>query len=253
MSHKNSHSSHLAQHVARALVVASFTLEHYLTFHMHSFPTSARPSTRPLLFSTSHRDLSCADPSNVSFGPLAETHSPTGHEPKDLTEEDISMLVKSMFFHRPGMTSPCDSPFLNRIWIMSKMRNMLASPLYLKEREASADRSRVYHSFRENSVFSSSHFRESAGKKDVAVFSQFGKSSQDTFSCISSGHQTVQGKGRTFFRFSDPDEAARTALEELRDHLLADAKSETFWNKNVKLILLTLAFVNFKDKLIPIV
>ena len=27
--------------------------------------------------STSHGDLSCADPSNVSFGPLAETHSPT--------------------------------------------------------------------------------------------------------------------------------------------------------------------------------
>ena len=35
---QNSHSSHQAQHVARALVVVSFTLEHYLTFHMYSSP-----------------------------------------------------------------------------------------------------------------------------------------------------------------------------------------------------------------------
>ena len=39
VSHKISHSSHLAQHVTRALFVVSFTLEHYLTFHMHSSPT----------------------------------------------------------------------------------------------------------------------------------------------------------------------------------------------------------------------
>ena len=36
---QNSHSSHLAQHVTRALVVVSFTLEHYFTFHLHSNPT----------------------------------------------------------------------------------------------------------------------------------------------------------------------------------------------------------------------
>ena len=36
---QNSHSSHVAQHVARTLVVVSFTLEHYLTSHVHSSPT----------------------------------------------------------------------------------------------------------------------------------------------------------------------------------------------------------------------
>ena len=36
---QNCHSAHQAQHVARALVVVSFTLEHYLTFHMHAYPT----------------------------------------------------------------------------------------------------------------------------------------------------------------------------------------------------------------------
>ena len=43
---------------------------------------------------------------------------------------------------------------------------------------------------------------------------------------ISSGHQTVRRKGESFFRFSDPEEAARTVLEEQRDHQLAEAKSE---------------------------
>ena len=36
---QNSHASHLAQHVARAFLVVSFTIEHYLTFHLHSSPT----------------------------------------------------------------------------------------------------------------------------------------------------------------------------------------------------------------------
>ena len=50
-----------------------------------------------------------------------------------------------------------------------QIRSILASPLYLQEREASADRSLVYHSFRGNSVSSSSHFRECA-RKPAAMF-----------------------------------------------------------------------------------
>ena len=53
---------------------------------------SARPPTGPSMMSTSHGDLPCADPSDVSFGPLAETHSPAGYERKDLTEEDTSFF-----------------------------------------------------------------------------------------------------------------------------------------------------------------
>ena len=108
-------------------------------------------------------------------------------------------------------------------------RDVLAFTAVLTgEREASADRPRVYHSFRENSLSSSSHFRESAGKP-AAVFSHKGKSNQETFSDkegVSSGQQSVQGKGESCFRFSDPEEAARTVLEEQRDHLLAEAKPE---------------------------
>ena len=89
--------------------------------------------------------------------------------PEDLTDEDNSILVKPMFFHRPSMASTYDSaesiatPPPGSDLDDELMRNMLTSPPFFQEREASADRSRVYHSFRENSVLSSSHFRESAG------------------------------------------------------------------------------------------
>ena len=56
--------------------------------------------------------------------------------------------------------------------------------------------------FQKKSVSNSSRFRESAGKA-AAVFSHKRKSSQETLSDregVSSGHQSVQGKGETFFR-----------------------------------------------------
>ena len=184
--------------------------------------------------STSNGDLSCADPSNVSLGPLAKTHSPTSYDSKETTEESNSILVKSMFFHRLSMTSTRDSPESiatlppESDWDDEQIRNLLASPLYLQKREASADRSRVYHSFSENSMSSSSHFRESAGKP-AAVLSHKRKSRPDTFSDrdgISSGHQPVQGKRDTVFSVSDPEEASTFVFEEHSDHLLAEAKSE---------------------------
>ena len=156
---------------------------------------------------------------------LAELHSPTGFVPKDLTEEDTSMLVTPMSFHRPSRTStyhPAESigtPPPNSDLGEEQVRDMLASPLYLQEREGSADRSRVCRSFRGNSV----------SGKTAAVFSHKGLSSQETLSDrkgVSSGHQPVQGKDETFFRFSDPEDAARLVFEEQRDHLLAEAKSE---------------------------
>ena len=77
---------------------------------------------------------------------MAETTSPTGYEPKDLTEESNSKLVKLMFFHRPSMTSTYDSaesiatlPLESDLDDEQK-RNMPVSLLYLQEREASADR-----------------------------------------------------------------------------------------------------------------
>ena len=135
---QNSHSSHLAQHVARA---SSFSPSHLSTTSL----STCTPVRLSLL--SSHGDLSCADPSHMFFGPLAETHSPTGYEPKNLAEEDNSLLVKLMFFHRPSMTSTHDSA--DSIATPTRANTEYTGfTLYLHEREVSADRSRVYHSFR---------------------------------------------------------------------------------------------------------
>ena len=55
------------------------------------------------------------------------------------------------------------------------------------------------------------------------------KSNQDTFSDregISSGHQTVEGEGETFVRFSEPEKTLRLVLEDQREDLFAAAKCE---------------------------
>ena len=106
----------------------------------------------------------------------------TGHEPKDLAEND-DLCVKPLFFHRPSITSTYDSaesiatlPPESDLddW---QIRALLASPLYLQEREASADRSQVYHSVRENLVACSSLVPKSTGNP-VALLSSMRKSSR---------------------------------------------------------------------------
>ena len=113
---QNSHSSRAAQHVARAPLL----YPSHLSTTSLSTCTPARPSTRPstrlLLMSCSHGDASIH---RMCLSVLwVKMHSSTGYEPKDLTEEDNSMLVKPMFFHRQGMTSTCGSA--------EQIRNMLA-------------------------------------------------------------------------------------------------------------------------------
>ena len=113
---------------------------------------SKRPSTGPLQISSSDEVYHCDDPTNVSSGSLADLHSPTGYEPKDLAEEDNPVQVKPLIFRRPSLTSTYDSA--ESIATLppesdldnEQIRTMLASPLYLLEREASA-------------VSSSSHLR----------------------------------------------------------------------------------------------
>ena len=100
-----------------------------------------------------------------------------------------------------------------------QLLDILASPLYLQEREASADRSRVCHSHREKSVSSASHFRTACR----SVLTQKKAESRDRES-ISSGHQTDQGQDEALSRLSGSENAARLALEEQSGHLLADAK-----------------------------
>ena len=151
-------------------------------------------------------ELPCADPSNSSFGPLPETTSPFGYEPNNLIE-DNSMVIKPMFFHKPSMTSACDtsdstatpSPESDLVGERSKCRP--STSLSLFQRRRSVKFISLPRKYRETC-------RVVLTQKKVE------------------SNKPVQGKGETFFRFSDQEEAARLVLEQQRDHLLAEANSE---------------------------
>ena len=109
-----------------------------------------------------------------------------------------------------------------------QLRALLASPLYLQEREANAERSQVYHSERENLMSSSSQDPISTGKP-VALFSSKKWLNQELFSDredFLQRHQQVFGSTEPFFRFSNPPNVAKSLLDGNRDHLLAEARSE---------------------------
>ena len=66
-----SHTSHSMSHAPSLLFPSHLSTTSLST--CTPVRPSIRPSTRPSLLSTSHGDLPCADPSNVSFGPLNST------------------------------------------------------------------------------------------------------------------------------------------------------------------------------------
>ena len=166
---------------------------------------SGTPAPPPLQTSSSEKMNPCEDPQEVSFGQLADTQPLTGYEPNDLAEEDdlhrndaqerpLYSSTNRVWHRLTVMLKASLLSLRNRIWKMSKYG---PSPLY--EREGSADRSRVYHSFRANSVSSSSHFREtgaSGSGKPEALLSHKRKWSQEALSDregFFSRHQQVQG------------------------------------------------------------
>ena len=131
------------------------------------------------------------------------------------------------------MSNPC--PSTNRsqrrnaiLRKASRLRALLASPLYLQEREANAERSQEEHSERENLMSSSSQDPISTGKP-VALFSSKSRLNQETFSDredLPLRHPQVFGSNEPFFRFSNSPNVAKPLLDGNGDHLLAEARSE---------------------------
>ena len=107
-----------------------------------------------------------------------------------------------------------------------QIRSLLASPRYLPEREASAERSQVYHSEREGSMSSSSQGLNFKGTGElVALCSHQNRLNHDAFS---ERQQLVHvlGSDESIFRFSNTVNVARSLLDGNRDHLLTQARSE---------------------------
>ena len=142
-------------------------------------------------------------PRNRGSGALAEPRHFTVCEPKQLAEhqdhrhftgdgqftEHEDLHVKPLFFHQPSIPWTNDSaesivtPSPDSDLDDEQLRDLQASPLYLQEREAHAERSQVYHSERESLMSSSSQGLNFIGTKEpVAVFSSQSRLNQETLS-----------------------------------------------------------------------
>ena len=97
-----------------------------------------------------------------------------------------------------------------------QLRALLASPLYLQEREASAERSQVHHSERENLMSSSSQDPISTGKP-VALFSAKIGWIKKRFPIEWIFPQDINrflGSNESFFRFSDATKARSELMKQ---------------------------------------
>ena len=160
-----------------------------------------------------------------------------GCEPKQLTEdqdykhftEDWQLIehedlrVKPLSFHQSIIASTYDSaesiatPPPQSDLDDEQLRALLASPLYVQEREACAEHSQVYQSERENLMSSSSQDPTTGGAgKLVALFSSHNRLNQETFSDreeFSLRHQQVFRSNESFFTFSNRTNVAKSLLD----------------------------------------
>ena len=96
-----------------------------------------------------------------------------------------------------------------------RIRTLLASPRYLPEREASAERSQIYHTGEEGLMSSSSGSLNLFGTgQPVAWLSHQKRLGQDDFS------EREQPADVSVFRDANPANVAKSLLEGNKDHLL---------------------------------
>ena len=197
-----------------------------------SFPTARPTSTSSNLLPGEIEP--CADPQHVGIGNLAEPRTFTSYEPNHLAEhqdlaEHEDLRVKTLFFHRPSTASTCEAlrrSLLSRTWTMSKfVFYWLHCCTCKSEKQKRTDHN--YHSVRENLMSSSSQVPKST-VKPVALFSGTKQvESRHVFrQKIFLRKSTGLGNNEPLFRFSHPENSVKSLLEGLRDHMLAEAKSE---------------------------
>ena len=107
-----------------------------------------------------------------------------------------------------------------------QIRILLAPPRFLPEREASAERSQIYHSGGDGLMSSSSQSLNFFGPgKPVAWHSHQKRMGQDDFSEREQPADVLRGNG-SVFRDANPANVAKSLLEGNRDHLLTQARTE---------------------------
>ena len=171
--------------IQHAMSHAQSLLLPHLTSSAHSTRTLIQTS---LLF-PSHGDDHCDDPRHgATLGQIAEqtllqVMSPTISLKRLIQRSHRYCSTDRAWRRLVILLRALPLLLLNRIWTMSKSgyAGFTTVPTGEREREASADQPRVYHSYREKSVSNSLHFRASAGRP-AAVFSHKRKSSQESHS-----------------------------------------------------------------------
>ena len=152
----------------------------------HSTPSTGTPSSPfPVPRSLTH----CHDLLPHQGDTSAELPPPTGYEPIGIVDDQVNMhfteddqitelegrvesssynhSLPSTYDSAESIATPPEVDFDDE-----QLRALLASPLHLQERGASAERSQVYHSERESLMSSSSQDPTTGGTgKPVAVFS----------------------------------------------------------------------------------
>ena len=118
----------------------------------------------------------------------------------------LATWPKTHYDSAESIATPLESDFDDE-----QLRALLASPLFLQERGASAERSQVYHSERENLMSSSSEDQISTGKP-VALFSSHHRLKKERAASLSKAHSKIL---KQEFR----DEKAGTGIRELEGQL----------------------------------
>ena len=172
----------------------------------------------------------CEDQRPQQSGALTETPPLTGCEPNWIAEdrETVSSLNTRIY-----VSDPCPST--------SRLQHQPASSRKASRRSRNLalttnnfvlwwphHRTQVYH-FKQEKLMSSSSQDPTSTGKPVAVFSSQNRLNQDTFSDrdeFSLRHQQVLGSDEPFIRFCNPANVAKSLLDENRDHLPAEARSE---------------------------
>ena len=218
-------------------------MSHALTHVTRSTCTPSSPSSPTLaprlaVTSWTHCEDAIPFPERGSSPELP----PTGYEPKRIIDnqivddqENVSFTeiedrVKTLSYNQSFLSSTQDSAESiatpqEADFDDEQLRALLASPLCIQEREASAQRSQVYHSEREH-LMSSSYQDPTSTGKPVAVFASQSRLNQDTFPRETNLLMSFFGSNEPIFRFSNPANVAKSLLDGNRDHLITQARSE---------------------------
>ena len=243
--HGSSHEAHLPAFHPKTLTPRPHRAMSYILQNLT--PRTGTPSS-PFLESVFQRAQQlCEDQRPLQSGALTELPHFTCYENRLAQDGDYrhftgdgqfteheDLRVRPLSFHQSIMGSTYDSAESIARSPESdlddkQLRALLASPLYLQEREASAERSQVFYSERENLMSSSSQDPISTGKPVASISSQ-NRLNPETFSDREDFSLRYQqfflGSNEPFIRFSNPANVVKSLRDGGRDHFLAEARSE---------------------------